>query len=499
MINDVNEISAIEKEKILRRKKFLNCFWSCVPAILIAPVGMMVFALFLTGNFERAFTQMTLATSLKFVAAIVLMGALFVGIYYFSLKKGNMARSYYLSAIMVTLSFMGSMVGIVYFNEYAIYIMLSTLILIELVGRRAATFSMAIIGILLVLSFLFPDAEEKYDMSVIVCAIIASCLSGLVVNFFAYKRYARLKFLLLSAFTPLVVIPLVVIFTIAESGVSLDILWNSIGSFGSNLISTLLFLPLVAIFEGVFNIVDDFRLNELCNLSNPLLKRLASEAPGTFNHSLVVGNLAEACASAIGENPNLARCAAYYHDIGKLKAPMYFSENQSNYNPHDDLIPEVSVSMITSHTLFGEILARQNRLPKEIIDVCRQHHGTSPVGYFYRKALSLKEDGELAVNRFTYAGPKPQTKIAAIIMIADTIEAAMRAYMPETKEEFEQKLNRLVDEKIELRQFDECPITMGDIATIKRTIAEVLPSIHHRRVDYDAKRPLIVEENNDKG
>ncbi|MBQ9276745.1 MAG: HDIG domain-containing protein, partial [Clostridia bacterium] len=282
--------------------------------------------------------------------------------------------------------------------------------------------------------------------------------------------------------------PLVVTLTLANQDYTMNLLWNVVWCYGANIAAALVFMPLVAIFEGMFNIADDFRLNELCNLSNPLLKRLASEAPGTFNHSLVVGNLAEACASAIGENPNMARCAAYYHDIGKLKAPIYFSENQSSYNPHDELIPEVSVSMITSHTLFGEILAKQNRLPKEIVAICRQHHGTSPVGYFYRKALTLKEEGDLAVDKYTYSGPKPQTKIAAIIMIADTIEAAMRAYMPDTKEEYEARINKLVDEKLELRQFDECPITMGDIAIIKQTIIEVLPSIHHSRINYDKKK-----------
>ncbi len=292
----------------------------------------------------------------------------------------------------------------------------------------------------------------------------------------------------MSVLSPLIVQPLVIAATLAGGDTSINLFWNFVYSYGAAVAAAVIFMPLVAIFEGIFNIADDFRLSELCNLSNPLLKRLASEAPGTFNHSLVVGNLAEACASAIGENPNMARCAAYYHDIGKLKAPLYFSENQSSYNPHDELIPEVSVSMITSHTLFGEILARQNRLPSEIVAICRQHHGTAPVGYFYRKALSLKEDGELAVNKYTYAGPKPQTKIAAIIMIADTIEAAMRAYTPDTREEYVNRINRLVDEKIELRQFDECPITMGDIAVIKNTIIEVLPSIHHRRVDYDKRK-----------
>ena len=198
--------------------------------------------------------------------------------------------------------------------------------------------------------------------------------------------------------------------------------------------------------------------------------------------------MAEACAEAIGENPHLARCAAYYHDVGKLKAPVYFSENQSTYNPHDELIPEVSVSMITSHTLFGEILAKQYRLPKEIIAICREHHGTTPVGYFYRKALSLTEEGELPTVDYTYSGPKPQSKVGAIIMIADTIEAACRSYMPDTKEEFVARINKLVDEKLALGQFDECPITIKDINTIKETIIDVLPSIHHSRVSYEKRK-----------
>ena len=171
-----------------------------------------------------------------------------------------------------------------------------------------------------------------------------------------------------------------------------------------------------------------------------------------------------------------------------MKSPNYFSENQSNYNPHDELIPEVSVSMITAHTLFGEILAKKYHLPKEIIAICREHHGTTPVGYFYRKALSLTEDGDLPTLDFTYAGPKPQTKVAAIIMIADTVEAACRSYMPETKDEFVARINKLVDEKMSLGQFDDCPITIQEIATVKNTIIDVLPSIHHSRVNYDKRK-----------
>jgi len=144
--------------------------------------------------------------------------------------------------------------------------------------------------------------------------------------------------------------------------------------------------------------------------------------------------------------------------------------------------------MITSHTLFGEILAKQYRLPKEIIAICREHHGTTPVGYFYRKALSLTEEGELPTVDYTYSGPKPQSKVGAIIMIADTIEAACRSYMPDTKEEFVARINKLVDEKLALGQFDECPITIKDINTIKETIIDVLPSIHHSRVSYEKRK-----------
>ena len=144
--------------------------------------------------------------------------------------------------------------------------------------------------------------------------------------------------------------------------------------------------------------------------------------------------------------------------------------------------------MITSHTLFGEILAKKYRLPKEIISICREHHGTTPVGYFYRKALSLTEDGDLPSVDYVYSGPKPQSKVAAIIMIADTIEATCRSFMPDVKEEFVAMVDRLVGEKLNLGQFDECPITLDDLNKIKETIIDVLPSVHHSRVSYDKRK-----------
>ena len=488
MIDDIRDVSRAEKEKALARRKFSRYFGQCFLGAIISAVGMMLFAFFIVGDFMSAFTvQNALSTTGRIVTAVALMFILMVGIYRYTEKKGTSTRDFYLTIILIVLTFMAC-IGVPQINDinlYAMPVALATLVLIELIDRRTATLSTCTLAILLVLSLMINP--QKYPFEQVVSSVICNSLCAITVNFYEKKHLTRLKFLLVSMATPLIIQPIVVMLTLANGVTEINILWNVLCSYGANVAASLVFMPLVAIFEGIFNIADDFRLNELCSLSNPLLKRLASEAPGTFNHSLVVGNLAEACASAIGENPNMARCAAYYHDIGKLKAPIYFSENQSSYNPHDELIPEVSVSMITSHTLFGEILAKQNRLPQEIVAICREHHGTSPVGYFYRKALTLKEEGDLAVDKYTYAGPKPQTKIAAIIMIADTIEAAMRAYMPDTKEEFEARINKLVDEKLELRQFDECPITMGDIATIKRTIIEVLPSIHHGRINYEKK------------
>ena len=490
MIDDVKDLSRVEKEKKIARKQFADYFGKTFMAVIIATVASTVFTLFIVNDFLKMFTlDRVLVTVGIFVSILAMFIMLQLGVYRYTKSKGSSIRDYWLTTIMTVITFIASMAASTLFNNvYAMPIALATLVLIELIDRRTATLSTAVIGILMLIAFLFSDGSVAFDIAVVVSAIICNAACAILINFIEHRHYTRLKFLIVAMLLPLCMQPLVVTLTLANQDYTMNLLWNVVWCYGANIAAALVFMPLVAIFEGIFNIADDFRLNELCNLSNPLLKRLASEAPGTFNHSLVVGNLAEACASAIGENPNMARCAAYYHDIGKLKAPIYFSENQSSYNPHDELIPEVSVSMITSHTLFGEILAKQNRLPKEIVAICREHHGTSPVGYFYRKALTLKEEGDLAVDKYTYAGPKPQTKIAAIIMISDTIEAAMRAYMPDTKEEYEARINKLVDEKLELRQFDECPITMGDIAIIKQTIIEVLPSIYHSRINYDKKK-----------
>lgn len=489
MIDNVKDLSRAERMKQFERKKLIKSVLKCLFPMIVVGIGMAAYGMFVFGNITEFFSTEQLAGTIgRMFLGIGLMAILFGGVYEYTRSKNTSVRDYWLVSIMLIVTYVisASLAGFV--DIYIMPLSLATFVLIELIDRRTATLSTAAMLVMFVVTFAFTNRPEEIVLQEAMSSVIISAMGAVLVNFLEKKHFSRIKYLLVSLFTPLIIQPLNVFLTLMMQDYSINILFHVLYAYAASVGAALVFMPMVYIFESIFNIADDFRLNELCQLSHPLLKRLASEAPGTFNHSLVVGNLAEACASAIGENPHMARCAAYYHDIGKLKAPIYFSENQSTYNPHDELIPEVSVSMITSHTLFGEILANQNRLPKEIVDVCRQHHGTSPVSYFYRKAINLKEEGDLAMDQYKYAGPKPQTKVAALIMIADTIEAAMRAYMPDTREEYEQRINSLIDEKISLRQFDECPITMGDIDIIKKTIIEVLPSIHHSRIDYNKKK-----------
>ncbi len=490
MIDDIKDVSEQQKQKKEKHQELSSAFLKTFALMIIAAVGMALYGIYATGDFLSAFTaDRAFETAGRLAIFLFMMLAMFFAVHSFSKEGKFFARNFTLTIIVVAITYILSVSTARFVNMFMMPISFVSLILLVLTNRRTSIIATIGTALFLLATFVSPDMlTNSLDIYVLISAIVTNLMTAVCVNTLASKHYTRLKFMLMSALAALIAVPISVIMTCAMNDVSMSVVYNLAWSYGGHVGAIILSLPFCAIFEGIFNIADDFKLAELTSLSHPLLKRLASEAPGTFNHSLVVGNLAEACAESIGENPHLARCGAYYHDIGKLKSPNYFSENQSNYNPHDELIPEVSVSMITAHTLFGEILAKKYHLPKEVIAICREHHGTTPVGYFYRKALSLTEDGDLPTLDFTYAGPKPQTKVAAIIMIADTVEAACRSYMPDTKDEFVARINKLVDEKLTLGQFDECPITIQEIATVKNTIIDVLPSIHHSRVNYDKRK-----------
>lgn len=243
-------------------------------------------------------------------------------------------------------------------------------------------------------------------------------------------------------------------------------------------------LALQPLMERIFNLVTNSRLVELTDRNSPLIKRLRNEALGTFSHSMSVANFAEMCAVAIGENPYLARACAYYHDVGKLANPLYFKENQAGQaNPHDDLLPEVSAEIIRSHASEGLKLCNKYRIPEEVSHVTMQHHGTLLIPVFYHKAKQMT-DGEVDPYLYSHHGTTPVTKIAAIIMICDSGEAAIRAMDNPTGERVDALLKSLIDSRIAAGQFDNCDITMRDLNTIRYTIVESFGGIYHQRMKY---------------
>lgn len=247
--------------------------------------------------------------------------------------------------------------------------------------------------------------------------------------------------------------------------------------------SVLLFFFVLPVFEVLFAHLTSFRLRELTSDNAKIIKLLKEKALGTYNHSVVVAQLAEACAASIGEDPELARAAAYYHDVGKLKNPEMFAENQSGENFHTQLTPELSVDIIRSHTRDGAKLIKKNHLPEFFADVAVEHHGTLPIKYFYAKALKMS-DGELSMGNYSYAGPTPTSKIAAIIMIADASEAATRSLSDRSPDKVEALVKNLIEERMNLDQFVDCDITMRELTVIARTVTNQLTGVYHSRVQY---------------
>jgi putative nucleotidyltransferase with HDIG domain len=245
-----------------------------------------------------------------------------------------------------------------------------------------------------------------------------------------------------------------------------------------------IFMVLLPVFEMTFRRVSYFKYYELTAHKSKLIKKLIQQAPGTFNHSIVVSNIAEACASAIDEDALLARTCAYYHDIGKLRRPEFFKENQADgFNPHDDLTPELSANIIKSHAIDGYNLINKNRLPQEIANVCVEHHGTLPILYFYDKARKFT-DGDVDLQQYCYPGPKPTTKIAAIIMIADGCEAAARSLQDRSRDNVKKVVRKIVNDRLALGQFDDCEITLKELNIIIHTVVNNLTGIYHSRIEY---------------
>ncbi len=276
-----------------------------------------------------------------------------------------------------------------------------------------------------------------------------------------------------------------------------DVFLQSAAGLGGGLISGIATIGALPFLESAFRITTNLRLLEMANPHHPLLQELMVKAPGTYNHSVIVGNLAERAAQEVGANPILVRVGTLYHDIGKLKRPIFFVENQVGAeNPHDKTNPTLSHLIITSHVKYGIEIAKKFSLPKKIIDIIQEHHGTSILYYFFEKAKEQGLEEEVSAENFRYHGRKPQTKEAALIMLADSVEAAARTLVKPSPARLEQLIRRIITERLEDGQLDESHLTLGDLEKITEVFKSVLVSTYHARIDYPSVKGLVKAEKN---
>ena len=257
--------------------------------------------------------------------------------------------------------------------------------------------------------------------------------------------------------------------------------------FINGVLSSMVVLGILPLLENAFKIVTPYSLAELADHNQPVLKKLQMEAPGTYHHSLMVANLCEAAAEAIGADPILAKVGAYYHDIGKLKRPFFFVENQSSFgieNPHKKLNSRLSKMVVTAHTKDGVEIAKEYKLPSIVYDFILQHHGEGLASYFYNQAIKEEGAENVKEEQFRYSGPKPKTKEVAILMIADAVEAAVRAMKASTTEEIESIIKKIIDERINDDQLSDCPLTLADLKVIATTFSRILRGTQHDRIKY---------------
>lgn len=414
-------------------------------------------------------------------ATIILLSALTYTYFYFECRKllENIAKIIE-CFILLDISLLLSFVLGKYIDPNARPFAFLAIMAATLLGRREAIFINVIYSLILFIVDINLTSVEMWEN----CAgLLITFCSGMTVIFFSHKIKTRLQTILLVF---LLLIPIELIIGVMEIIFAEDKVANLIllgyGALGA-LFSVFLSMILTPVFEIIFSELTVFRLRELTSSDAKLIKKLKAEAPGTYNHSVVVAQLVEACANAIGEDGELARAAAYYHDMGKLKNPEMFTENQSGYNMHNELSPELSADIIRSHTRDGAQLIRKHHLPDFFADVAVQHHGTLPIKYFYVKALKMS-DGEINIANYSYTGPTPQSRIAAIVMIADAAEAAARSLADRSPASVEELVRTLIEERIDLDQFENCDITMRELTIISRTIASSLSGVYHSRISY---------------
>jgi len=413
-----------------------------------------------------------LAAYTLLVALALLMLLLFLRKYRLEVFKNNTKVTFIFFNILLMV-FLTTLV--VNYNSSYIYIVpicILPLVLKAFFDARLGLFSHVIT--VLLLGFVVPNNYEYMFLQIIAGIVTILTVSEL------YKR-ANL-FISVGQITLIYIVAYFAFFVIHEGSID-NLKWETFVLFILSGLATLFVQPLIYAYEKIFGLVSDVSLLELSDTNTKLLKELSNKAPGTFHHSLNVANLAEASANEIGANAMLVRVGALYHDIGKMKNPTYFTENQSTgINPHDELSSKESASIIINHVIDGIEIGKKNNLPDRIIDFIRTHHGTSVVYYFYSKEKSMEQD--INIKDFEYPGPKPFSKETAILMMCDSVEAASKSLKEPTSSKIDVFVESIINKQIESDQFLNANITFKEIQSIKKVLKHKLANIYHLRIEY---------------
>ena len=428
------------------------------------------------------------------LALLVLMLCAVIALYLYMFKPEYLknTKNLLLLCIIVVLEIAISLVTR-QLHTYLMPVSLAVILIAILLDGKTAIFVNCVLSILV---SLLVSSDSLFSMTMF-SVLLMAFISGPAAVWVLSQRHMRTGTFLAGC-----VIALVNFITTMAMGLINSVnlntaLINAVWAFGSGILSAVLAIGLQTLLEWLFNIATNAKLIELSNPNQPLLRRLLLEASGTYHHSIIVANLAEAGATAVGANGMLARVGAYYHDIGKLKRPMYFKENQMGDNPHDRTDPRVSAAILIAHPRDGQLMAQKQRLPEPIQDIIRQHHGDSPTLYFYDKAKKLYGD-DVDISAFRYEGPRPRTKEAAVVMLADTIEAAMRTLPNPSPEKMEQLIRKLVRDKMNDGQLNDSSLTFSDLERICSAFSTVLTGVFHERIEYpDINFPPRETENAD--
>lgn len=421
-------------------------------------------------------------------------------------EKGKIDYPFY-AGVLVVLIFLGSTLVIYLYNfqkeildSRSDLILVGTIFVITLLMARGFTeisvylipFSFAAILISILL-----NVNLAVFINIVLTVLIAIMTKG-DVNFiylsliggtfaaFAVSRADQRKKLVLAGMAISLIYGVVILCTgIISKEAFNKVLVDSCIGVVNGLFSIVLAIGTLPFWESTFNVITPLKLLELSNPNQPLIKRLLLEAPGTYHHSLLVGNLAEVATEAIGGNALLARVAAYFHDVGKLKRPYFFKENQYMDNPHERMTPSLSTLVITSHTRDGVEIANQYGVPMVIKDIIAQHHGTTLVAYFFHKAKqSERLENQTKQESFRYEGPRPTTKEAAVVLLADSVEAAVRSLPDKSEGKVEGLVRKIIKDKLEDGQLDLCDLTLKDLDLIARAFMKVLCGCFHGREEY---------------